>query len=138
MINIWAVILCMVLSVVLGSIWYGPLFGKKWMQLSGINMPADCKPSMSLMIKPMILSLIGAFLMSSVLTYSIVFHNAYFSTSGAGTAMSFAFVLWLGFFVPVYLNFAGWEGKPKALFFINSGYWLVFMLLASSIISGFM
>lgn len=36
-INYWAVLLGAVLSMVIGSIWYGPLFGKKWAEILGVN-----------------------------------------------------------------------------------------------------
>ncbi len=99
MINIWAILISMVISVALGFIWYGPLFGKKWMQLSGIVMP-DVKPSFSVMVKPMLLSFVGAILMASVLSFSIIFHDAYFQASGYASALSMGFLLWLGFTVP--------------------------------------
>lgn len=124
----------MVFSVILGFVWYGPLFGKQWMKLSGIVMP-DQKPSMSVMLKPIILSFIGAILMTSILSFSIVFHNVYYMTSGIVPALSMAFLLWLGLIVPAYLNITGWEGKTWALFFINTGYWLVFMLVAATAIA---
>lgn len=134
LINIWAIIASMIVSVLLGFFWYGPLFGKKWMQLSGIKMDEQ-NPSASVMIRPIILSLIGAILFSSVLSFSIAFHNAYYATAGVGTAIAFAALIWLGFFVPQYLNLTGWEGKPWTLFFINSGYWLVFLIISASIIA---
>lgn len=137
MINTWAILFSMVLSVVLGFIWYGPLFGKKWMTLSGIAMPAS-KSSNSVMFKPIVLSLLGSLFMSCVLSFSIAFHNGFYQTSGIFAAISMAFLLWLGFIVPVYLNFTGWENKPKTLLFINSGYWLVFLLISSMIINAFM
>ncbi len=129
-INFWAIIISMVLSVVLGFLWYGPLFGKQWMTLSGIKMP-DQKPGMDAMIKPIILSLIGAFLMSFVLSFSITFGNSYVGITGIAGGLTCAFFNWLGFVVPTYLNFTGWEGKSWTLFFINTGYWLVFLLLSS-------
>ena len=137
MVNIWAILISMILSVVLGFVWYGPLFGKKWMALSGISMP-NPKPGFSVMLKPIIISFVGALLMSYVLTYVIAFHNGFYQTSGYLTAILMGVFLWAGFIVPVYLNFLGWEGRPKALFFINSGYWLVFIILSSAIINAFM
>jgi hypothetical protein len=133
LVNFWAVGASMILSLVLGFIWYGPLFGKPWMKMSGIAM-SDKKPSMASMTKPMILALIGAFLLSSTLSFSIAFHDAYFQVTGYAAALSLAFVLWLGLMVPPYLNLTGWEGKPWKLFAINTGYWLVFLLLSASII----
>ena len=136
LINAWPVVASMVISMVLGFIWYGPLFGKKWMALSGITMP-DTKPSFAVMLKPMAISLVGAFLMSSALSFSIAFHNAYYSTSGIMTDLSFAFVLWLGFIVPAYLNFVAWEQKSGTITLINTGYWLVFLSISAALISLF-
>lgn len=34
-INYFAVLVCGVLAMVLGYIWYGPLFGKKWLEVIG-------------------------------------------------------------------------------------------------------
>lgn len=137
MVNIWPILISMILSVVLGFIWYGPLFGKKWMTLSNIPMP-DPKPSASMMVKPMIISFIGAIFMSYVLTYLISFHNGFYQTSGYMSAILTGVFVWIGLIVPVYLNFLGWEGRPKTLFFINSGYWLVFIVISSAIINAFM
>ena len=106
------------------------------MALSGITMP-DTKPSFMVMLKPMVISLVGAFLMSSVLSFSITFHNAYYSTSGIMTDLSFAFVLWLGFIVPAYLNFVAWEQKSWTITLINTGYWLVFLSISAALISLF-
>lgn len=121
-INFWAVLISMVLSVLIGFVWYGPLFGKQWMKLSGISMPAQ-KPGFAMMLKPMIISMIGALLASITLSYSIYFMGG----SGVMVGLEAAFWNWLGFMVPVLLNFVAWEGKSWKLFAINSGYWLVFL-----------
>jgi len=126
----------MILSVVLGFIWYGPLFGKQWMKLSGIVMP-DQKPSFTVMLKPMLLSLVGALFLSFGLASATAFHNAYWNVTGFGADLSFAFFLWLCFMVPPYLNLTGWEGKSWKLFFINTGYWLVFLLLSAVLLALF-
>lgn len=133
-ISVWTIVVSMVVSVVLGFFWYGPLFGKAWMKLSGIQMP-EKKPSASVMVKPIILSLIGSFFMTYVLSFSIAFHNAYYHTSGSGAAVAIGFLLWLGFIVPTHFNFTGWEGKPWKLFFIHTGYWLVFIVIVSNLIA---
>lgn len=137
-INVWATIISMVGSVVLGFIWYGPLFGKAWMEVSGIKM-TDQKPPMSVMIKPIILSLIGAFFMVFMFTSLLAFRNAYYVASGYeyGSALAFAFVIWLGFVAPTYFNFIGWEGKPMKFFWVNAGYWLVYLMMVSAIVVAF-
>ncbi len=133
-ISIGAIISSMIFSVILGFVWYGPLFGKAWMTMTGLVMPNE-KPGFSTMLKPMLLSFAGAILMNYVLGFSIFFHNAYYTVTGLAPALSIAFLMWIGFIVPAYLNLKGWEGKPWALFFINTGYWLVFLLASATFIT---
>jgi len=133
-INLWALILSIIFSVVLGFIWYGPLFGKKWMALNGMKMP-DPKPGFSVMVKPILISLVGALCMSFVLARLIAIGGAYLGVSGVGNGLATAFMVWVGFIVPIHFNSAGWEGKPWTLFFINTGYWLVYLLVIGSLIA---
>lgn len=125
-INVWAIIVSMVASIVLGFIWYGPLFGKKWMALSGIPMP-DPKPPMSVMVKPIIISLVGALFMSYTLAHSIAFGSDYLDVYGISAGLQAAFWNWLGFIVPVTLSSVAWEKKSWTLWLIHSGYWLVLL-----------
>lgn len=37
LINYYAVVASSVLAMVVGAIWYGPLFGKKWLEITGAN-----------------------------------------------------------------------------------------------------
>ena len=36
-INFWAVLVCAIVSMIVGSIWYGPLFGKLFMREMGMD-----------------------------------------------------------------------------------------------------
>lgn len=133
-ISFLAVLGSMILSVVLGFMWYGPLFGKQWMALSGIAMPAE-KPAFSTMVRPMIISIIGAFLMAVCLTYSIAYGGAFMGRTGIGMGIQAAFWNWLGFMVPTQLSLVAWEGKPWKLFAIHAGYWLVLLMLMGILIT---
>lgn len=134
-INLWSIIISIVMSVVLGFIWYGPLFGKQWMALNGMKMP-DPKPGFKVMIKPICISLAGALFMSYVLSRLIAVGVAYLGFTGVSNGLAIGLMMWVGFIVPVLFNYAGWEGKSWKLFFINGGYWLVFLLISGSVISG--
>ncbi len=85
-----------------------------------------------MMLKPVLLSWVGALVMSFVLSSLIAFHDAYYGTAGFVPALSLAFLIWIGFIVPVFLNFIGWEGKPWKYLFLHAGYWLVFLILAAA------
>jgi hypothetical protein len=49
-------------------------------------------------------------------------------------AGSAAFFTWLGFYLPVDLNRVAWEMKSWKLFFINTGYHLVALVVAAFIL----
>jgi hypothetical protein len=36
-VNYWAIAAGAVLSMLIGAIWYGPIFGKKWMEVAGFD-----------------------------------------------------------------------------------------------------
>ncbi len=36
-VNYLAIIVGAVFSMILGAIWYGPIFGKKWMEIIGVQ-----------------------------------------------------------------------------------------------------
>ncbi len=133
-INIWTIIISMAVSVVLGMIWYGPLFGKTWIRLAGIVVPAE-KPCFRDMMKPIIISLVGAFFMALCLTYSIGYAAAFMGRTGISIGIQAAFWNWLGFVVPTQLSFVAWEGKPWKLFFIHAGYWLILLGIMGIVIA---
>ena len=133
-INYWAVIVSSLLSIGLGFLWYGPLFGKRWMELSGMKVP-DVKPPMSTMMKPIVISVICAFFMAYTLAHGLVFGNAYLHASGAVSGLQGAFWYWLGFVIPVNLSFVAWEGKSWTLWAIHSGYWLVLLGIMGVVLS---
>lgn len=130
-INWWAVLVSMVASVVIGFMWYGPLFGKAWMKEMNMHMPDKTQN----MTKPIVMSLVGAFFMAYVLNHSLVFASAYLNASGVSAGLMGAFWNWLGFMAPIYLGVVAWEGKSWKLFFISAGYWLVLLLVMSVILT---
>ena len=69
-INYYAVLVCGISNMVLGYLWYGALFGKQWMALSGIT-PEKIEAAKSKgMAKGYLLSFVGALLMAFVLAHS--------------------------------------------------------------------
>ena len=126
--NYLAILAVAVLGVVLGSLWYGPLFGKAWMRLAGISMPAALTKEIK---QRMILSYLIQF--TSVLFMSFIFGGIVSLAVGYSEVFATALVLWLAFVVPPLLPAVLWEGRKWQYFFITSGYYLVFLLLAAGI-----
>lgn len=138
-INYWAVIVAGVASMILGFLWYGPVFGKYWIRLMGwSDQVVEEAKQKGGMWKYYLGALIGAFVMMYVLAHSIVFASAYFEQSGASAGLMAGFWSWLGFVAPVTLGSVLWEGKSWKLWFLNNGYQLVSLLVGGSILGGWM
>jgi hypothetical protein len=141
-VNALAIIIAVVANFVLGFIWYTPLFGKVWGKEMGFNM--DQKPPASVMVKGMIFMIIGNFLMAFVFYHNMAVWNPVTwglpasPMSANASAMTGAIFTWLGFFVPVDLNTVAWEMKSWKLFFINTGYHLVSLIVVAMILAHMM
>ncbi|MBX4210828.1 DUF1761 domain-containing protein [Candidatus Parcubacteria bacterium] len=134
-INYWAVIVATIVHFVIGWLWYGPLFGKKWQHLSGHSMGSGSKDKM---MKSMIIMLVGSFLMAYVLAHALVFGIAYTKMGGWTGGVQGAFYYWLGFVAPVTIGVVLWDGKPWKLWFINAGYYLVSLCVMGAILASWM
>lgn len=123
-INFLAVLACGIWSMILGFIWYGPLFGKKWMQIIGAD--AESKKEREEMQKSagplygiqFVLSLFQAY----VLAYYIA---GWQDASGIENALW----IWAAFVVPILAGNAMWNNDSKeiswARFLIQAGYQLL-------------
>jgi len=122
----------------LGFLWYTPLFGKIWAKEMGFS--RDMEVSKSFMIRSLLLNLFGNFLLAFVLSHNIFAwdarswgHDSNFVGQGQAAAMSEIFT-WLGFFLPQDLSAVTWQMKSWKLFFINTSYHLVGLLIVSMIL----
>ena len=127
-INWWAVIVSAVVMHLVGWAWYGPLFGKAWMALSGVKMEGGSKSDG---MKAMAWGLIFSFIMVFVLNWVIGMVPNLTIWCGALTGA----VLWLGFIVCSMVNMVIYERKPMKLFWIMSGYYLVTMAISGLILA---
>lgn len=102
-------------SYILGVLWYGPLFGKKWMQLSGFtkdsmkDMPLTAPQAMGL-----------GFVNTFVLSYFVYVFIVAFRFPDPNSALIIAFWAWLGFGVTTLASGPLWEGKSFKLFLFNA------------------
>jgi hypothetical protein len=137
-INWVAILVAVVANVILGFIWYTPLFGKAWAKELGFD--TTVKPASGELAKGMIFMVIGNFLMAYVFAnnmaaWSYVPGNK--EMSPMANVMSAAIFTWLGFYLPVDLGSVAWEKKSWKLFGINTGYHFM-MLLVTALVLTFM
>ena len=130
-INYWAVLVSAVASMVVGSVWYGPLFGKLFMREMGMDKlsPEEREKMKKSMGRSYALQFVASLVMFFVLAWYVI-------TSihpGVWGGVANAFGLWLGFVVPLALGNAIWGGK-MTLFWLSIGNMLVTLLIAGAII----
>ncbi len=134
-INIWAVLACAIFSMILGSIWFGPLFGKKWMEITGAD-PSDLakrkemqKNAGPLYAVQFVLSLFQAW----VLAYYIA---GWPDISGVTNSLW----IWAGFVMPIVAGGSMWNNDSSKVawsrFWINASYQLV-LFISYGLILGF-
>lgn len=124
-VNLVSVLVAAVAAMVVGYLWYGPLFGKTWMRLSGV------RPQKKSMMPSMLLGFLGALVLAFVLA-------AIISLAGATDAWSgvvVAFWVWLGFSATHALGIVAWEGKPWGLFWLHAFGGLVSLVIQGAILT---
>src|SRR5947207_3505777 len=96
-INYMAVVAAAVVNMVLGFLWYGPLFGKPWMKMMNFTEEHMKAAQAKGMGKSYVVMTIGALLMSWILAHAIVFATGFLAISGAMAGIWIGFLNWLGF-----------------------------------------
>lgn len=122
----------------LGFLWYTPLFGKIWAKEMGFS--RDMEVPKGFLIRSLIINLIGNFFLAFVLSHNILawdarswgYESNFINQSHAAVMSSF--FTWIGFFVPQDLGAVTWQMKSWKLFFINTSYHLVGLIIVSFIL----
>ena len=130
-INYFAILASVVASIVIGSLWYGPLFGKKYMEALGMNEWSDGKQTH--MEKTMPCAYLGQFVASLVMFFVFAWYVGLSGHDGILGGINNAFWVWIGFVVPLKLGDVLWGGK-WILFWLSTGNMFVTLLVAGIII----
>jgi hypothetical protein len=134
-VNFWAVLVSAIASMVIGSIWYGPLFGKKFMSAIGMDTwSAEKKEAEK---KKMGMTYFGQFLASLVMFYVLGWLMGALSAKSPMNGLQVAFWVWLGFVAPVQFGQQIWGGK-MSLFWLGAGNMLLTLLAAGAILGAWM
>lgn len=133
MVNYGAVVVCAIINMALGFIWYGPLFCKPWAKLMGFDM--NDKHKMKEMQKKAMPAYIASFIGSLVMAYILTRFIAYAGVKTAVDGAAMGFWAWLGFVAPPTLAGNMFGGKKIQLWFIDAGYYLVSLLIFGAVLA---
>jgi hypothetical protein len=131
--NVWAILVAALSTMVLGFVWYSPvLFARPWMKLMGYD--PDDKAKIAEMQKTAgpsyALSLVASILSATVLAKIIVIATVNTPLYG----MKIGLAVWLGFVTTVQLTNALFSRQPAKLYAVNTGYQLVCYLAMGAIL----
>lgn len=121
-----------VLSMVLGFVWYGPLFGQKWKEIIGAGeMDAERMKE----IQKAANKLYGVQFALSVVQVYVLAYLLFHTTL---PALTVALLVWLGFIMPTIAGSSMWNNDSRRIawsrFLIQSGYQLIFFVAISFIL----
>ena len=114
-INLVHVLVAAIASMVVGFVWYGPLFGKLWIHLSGMGQKDMAKAKAKGMGKSYFITFLGSFVTAYVLAHFL----KYVSAATVGDAIQLALWLTIGFIATVALGTVLWENKTWKLYFLK-------------------
>ena len=134
-INYVAVILAAVANMVMGFLWFGPIFGKQWIKMMGITPQQIEEAKKKGMTQSYIIAFVGSFITAWVLAELAVFVESYLLIGAVAAGLKAGFLGWLGFTLLPLLNSVAWEGKSWNLWFLNASYYLVALMVMGAIVS---
>lgn len=136
-INYLAVAACVVVSLPVGFLWFGPLFGPAWAKHMGFD---EMQPDAAELAKSMLIYGLGSLLIAYVLAHMVeVWRPSTWNTGADEPAWTYAlnagFWTWLGFFLPLQMGRVAWEQKKWGLVVINSSFDLTRLMLFGFILA---
>ncbi len=128
--NFWAILVSGLVYWVLGGIWYAAVFTKPWQEALGFNALNETEKARlqkdfpKALLAHFVSGLLTSFVMAKVV-----------SAMGATSFVDgiiYGFWIWLAFAFTLNLNSLMFEKRPKQVFLINNG----FFLIAFAVIGG--
>lgn len=127
-VNYWAIAAGAVLSMVIGALWYGPLFGKKWMEILGVVLDdPEARKKMQRSAGPL-------YLVQFLLTLFQVLVLAHLIADASRTGgLERSLWIWAAFVIPTLAGAVMWTNQSATLkwtrFLIQAGYQLVIFIV---------
>lgn len=134
-INWLAVLLADVSSMVVGAIWYAkPVFGKRWMRLSGLT---DESMKATNPVLPLIITFVVSFLTAAVLAGSAAIAQHFYQGDFLLNAVLTAVILWIGFTAARMITHDLFDRRSSSLTVLNLAHELVTVVIMGLIIGLF-
>lgn len=130
-VNLWAVVLATLSTLVVGSVWYTPrAFGTTWMRLANVDRAAAEKRGVWPILVTVVVSFVTAWVLAGAVSIAHEFYDGTFLVDALVTGV----LLWAGFTAARMVTHDAFEGRPPVLTSINLAHELVTVLVMSLVI----
>jgi hypothetical protein len=131
-INWLAVIVCVIVSMIVGTLWYNPrTFYPVWHKVV-VKDDQSARQSMDMVWT---LTILSSFVQAVAMAFMVNSIGGLMSSGiSAGTGMMIGFMIWLGFIAPTYLVNKLFAGQGLKIWAIEAGNHLVNFLLFGAIL----
>lgn len=127
-VNWLAVLGATIVSFAFNAIWHGPLFGKRWGELVGIDAASAGVPLPPILVANFVLAFVGAAALAVIVTAF---------PADAAVAAFVGLVVWTASGLVVKLNDVLFARRPVGLFYIDAIGHLITLVLMAVIVSVF-
>jgi len=132
-INIWAVLLATLSSMIVGAIWYArPVFGNWWIKAAKVDMDRNASA-----VIPIVVTLVVSFISALVLAGSAAIAQEFYGGNFLLNTIVTAIILWAGFTAARFITHDAFEGRPAQLTLLNISHELVTLVIMGLIIGLF-
>ncbi|TDI73502.1 MAG: DUF1761 domain-containing protein [Bacteroidetes bacterium] len=121
-----AVLFAGLIPMLLGSVWYGPLFGKMWMGMIG-KTEEELRENFN-PIKSYVFTFVMALVMGFILAHLLEAYSVATSQTGLWEGMQGGFWCWLGFVITIGYQHIAFNDQKIGLYLLNMGYNLLALL----------
>lgn len=132
-VNWLAVLVAAAASFMVGGIWYGALFAKKWVELNGHDEAAQ-KAMAERQGKTFLGFIVGDLVCATVFALLIANLDRIGAQAGAGDAALLAFLIWLGVLVPIGHAKHTANGRPLNAWLLDAPHELLSILAIAVVI----
>lgn len=134
-VNLIAVVVAAAAAMAIGSVWYGPLFGTRWMKLVKLHK----KDTQANWQKPMLLMAVMALLQAFILSHFIIY-SGYFYPDMSGVLLGIITGFWafVGFGMPAAISNNLFARRPNELSKIEVGNHLVTFIVMGAILGAWL
>lgn len=125
-VNWLAVIAATLINMIVGFLWYGPLFGERWMQMIGKS-AEEIEDDPSMYVATTVAALVSSYVLAVLIGAS--------GASGALAGALIGLVIWVGIGATGTLVYTTFEGPPRNVWMLHALYQAVVFLINGALLA---